>query len=169
MDDIYVYRPYKSRSWIRFLMLPIGVPAFILAVYLWPISLSGSVLGVVTGLMCIWIYKELYIASKVVIYLESQGIRVVERENQDDIFVQWEECPYAHYATSYKGHLFMVLSSKQLDGKEKKHLANRSANSSRVHLDDAIVIYLDFLQDSALIRARIERHIKYIEPYPYSE
>lgn len=165
MHNAIVYRPYKAQSWPLAFTLPVGILAFLGAGYCF--SFSGvSVLCLIgVGLACIWLTKVLYDSSKKAVIFEQNGLRIIGGSYFDYRYISWGELMYGCYTRNYKGHLFLLLSPNVLNAKEAKRFANQGANSSRIYIDDVVVIYLDVLQDVAQIKKLIDSHLSQVDTY----
>lgn len=166
MKDTIVYRPYRSHAWFLPFTIPVGMLAFIFAGYCLPFWGFYAIVPVAIGIACTWLTKVLYDYSRVAVFFEQEGLRVIGSSYNDYRYVLWEELSYAYYVRSFKGHLFAVLSPKALSPKEAKKLANRGANSTRICIDDTVVIHLeDILQDGLQIKEFIENHVAHMDTY----
>lgn len=142
MKDTIIYRPCRSYAWFIPFTILIGMLAFFAAGYCLPFWGFNVIVPVAMGIACTWLTKVLYDCSNIAIFFEQEGLRIIGSSYNDYRYVLWEELSCAYYVTSYKGHLFVVLSQKALSPKEAKKLANRGANSHKTSVDDAVVIYL---------------------------
>lgn len=162
MNDIIFYRPYKTQIWAMIFVVFVGILSFVGVGYCLPL-LGLSVLCLVgIGTACIWLTKVLYDSLNKAVFLEKEGLRIVGDTCSNHRYMPWNELTYAYYVKNYKGHLFLVLSPKVLNAKEAKHFANRGANSSRICIDNAVVIYIDMLQDVSQLRELIDRYVVHV-------
>lgn len=163
MNDVIIYRPFRSHVWALFFTIPVGMLAFLAAGFcLWYWSFSIIVLSTV-GIVCIWLTKVLYDSSNIVVIFEREGLRITGSRYKDYRYVPWKEVSYAYYVRNFKGHLFLLLSPKSLTSKETKKLVNRSANSSTICIDNVLVIYVDILQDTTHLKERIAYNVLNID------
>ncbi len=165
MKDTIIYRPYRSYAWFLPFTIPIGILAFIFAGYCLPFWGFDVIVPVAIGITCTWSTKFLYDSSRIAISFEAEGLRIIGSSYNDYRYVLWEELSYAYYVRSFKGHLFVVLSPKTLSSKEANKLANRGANSTRICIDYAVVIYIDIPQDISQIKELIDNHVTYVDTY----
>lgn len=165
MNDVIVYRPYRLQAWLLMFTIPTGMLAFLAAGYYMLFQAVSSLALMAIGIICVWLSKLLYNASKITVTFEQEGLRIMDRDYNGCQYRFWCELSYAYYVKSFKGHLFLVLSPKKLSPKEAKHLTNRGANSSKVCIDYAIVIYLDILQNISKLKELIEGHVLQIDAY----
>lgn len=165
MNNITIYRPYKVHARILPFTVTVGVFAFIAMGYCIPYWEFGVSLWVVMGVGCIWLTKVLYDTSNLTVIFEQQGLRIVEGRYNNYRYVLWEELLYAYYVRNFKGHLFLVLSTNALSPKEAKRFANIAATSSRICIDDVLVIYINFFQEVSQIKELINSHIIHIDTY----
>ena len=165
MNDAIVYRPYKTQIWPLFFTVPVGMLAFVGTGYSLLFSGITALCLIGIGIVCVWLTKVLYDSSKRAIFFEQKGLRIIGGSHLDYRYIPWERLSYGGYAKNYKGHLFLVLSPNALSSKEAKHFANQVANSSRIFIDDVVVIYLDILQDVSKIKELIESHIEQVDTF----
>lgn len=165
MNDTIIYRPYRSHAWPLPFTIPVGMLAFMAAGYCLPFLGFRVLVLVAIGIACTWLTKVLYDSSNIAVYLEQEGLRIIGGSYNDYRYALWEELSYAYYVRSFKGHLFLVLSPKALSSKEAKNLANRGANSSRICIDYAVVIYIDILQNTSQLKELIDNHILHVSSY----
>ena len=165
MDYITIYRPYKLHAWILPFTASVVPLAFAVAGYCVPYWGYNVAILAVIGIVCAWLTKVFYDSSRLAVIFEQQGLRTIGCRYSDYRYVLWEELSYAYYVRSFKGHLFLVLSSNALSPKEAKRFANRGANSSRICIDSVFVIYIDIFQDASQLRELIENHVVHIDTY----
>lgn len=165
MNDPFVYHPYKTQTWPLVFTIPVGILAFVGAGYCLPHLGIGAISFAGIGIICVWLTKVLYDASNRLIIFEQKGLRIVGGRYCDYRYKSWEELAYACYIRNYKGHLFLVLSPNVLSPKEAKVFANLGANSSRICINDAVVIYVDILQNVSQIKQLIDNHVLHIDSH----
>ncbi len=159
MKDIILYRPYRSHQWFVPVTMGFAILAFVTVGYCLPDMELIALLFVALGIGSVWLTKVLYDTSHIVIFFEQEGLRMMGGKYKDYRYVRWEELPYAYYANSYKGHLFLVLSHEALSPKQAKIFANRGANSSRICVDSVVVIHLDALQNVEQLKEMIDNRV----------
>ena len=165
MNDNIIYRPYKTQKWVLLLTIPVGILAFVGAGYCLSSSSAGVICFIAIGIICSVITKAIYDSSKRAVSFEENGLRIIGGNSFDYWYVSWRDLTHAYYTKSYKGHSFLVLAQNELSPKEAKHFANRSANSSRIYVDNVVVIYIDILQNVSKIKEVIGVHIADIYTY----
>ncbi len=128
MNDAMIYRPYKTQTAFLFLTIPLGIATFVIACYCLFSAQVGLCL-IFTGaeIGSIWVNKVLYDDAKRAVLFDETGLRMIGGSYLDYRCISWEDFPYAYYARSYKGHLFLVLSPGALGHKEAKRFANKGA------------------------------------------
>ncbi len=91
-------------------------------------------------------------------------MRVVGRKYNDYKYFPWNEYLYAYYGRGYKGHLFLVLSPKELNQKDAQKYVDKRNYSNKLYFDDVVVLHIDdFLQDIQLIKDFILNHVAYVK------
>lgn len=165
MDDIMVYRPYRSHGWFVPFSIAVSILAFVL------IGFCGSGMGntilflVTIGTISVWITKVLYDSANIVLFFEPDGLRIAGGKHKNYRYLPWKGFSYAYYARNYKGFLFAVLSPKALSSKAVKNFVRRSANLSRICVDFAVVVYIDNLQNASQLQELIAKHTLHVETY----
>lgn len=159
MDSAIIFQPYQKQTWPLFLTIPISVLAFVCAGYFLYFSLIASICFIGAGVICILLTKVVYDSSKRFLVFEQEGLRIVGSGHSDYRYMPWEVLIHGYYVRNYKGHLFLILSPNVLNVKAAKRLVWRGANSSRICIDDTVVIFLDDLQNTAQIKELISEHI----------
>lgn len=165
MNGITIYRPYRVHAWTLPFTVTVGVFAFVATGYCVPYWGYNVIILAVIGIICAWLTKVFYDTSNITVIFEQYGLRTIASRYDDCRYVLWAELLYAYYVRSFKGHLFLVLSSKALSPKEARQFANRGANSSRICIDSVFVIYIDIFQDASQLRELIENHVVHIDTY----
>ena len=163
MVDVIVYRPFKLYIWLLLFTIPLGVIAFFASGFCVQYGSICTIVLFIIGIVCVWLTKVLYTSSNIVVLLEREGLRIMGSRYKDYRYVSWEEVLYAYYARNFKGHLFLLLSPRPLVSKEIKRFVSRSANSSKVCIDDVLVIYIDVLQDTTQLRERVAHSVLNID------
>ena len=159
MNKTIIYRPYKLHTLLLLFTISIGTIAFVGAGYCLVLLESGFFVLVTVGVACIWLTKILYDSSNTAVFFEQDGVRIVGGSYNNYRYLSWAELTHMYYARNYKKHLFLVLSQRGLSAKEIKSFANRCANSSKILIDDVIVIYIDILQNTSQLKVLIDSHI----------
>lgn len=165
MNDTIIYRPYRSHIWFVPFTAGVEILSFVAVGYCLPHLRVTVLLPVVIGIISIWLTKVLYDSSNLVVFFGQEGFQITGNRCNDYRYFLWEELPYAYYARSYKGHLFVVLSPKVLSSKEVKNYVNRGANSSRICIDSVIVIHIDVLQNASRLKELIDNHVLHMDTY----
>lgn len=159
MDNTVIYYPYRAHIWFAPLLLAIGIVSFLSLGYYLPYIDATTCLLAIMGIVSVGLLKVLYDSSRIAVLLGCKGLCVIGEKQNGFYYMPWEEVPYAYYVRSYKGHLFLVLSPKPLDGKELKSFANRAANLSKVCIDFVVVIHIDSSQNTSKVREKINNYI----------
>ena len=167
MNNITVYRPYKSQTWPLIFTLPVGILAFVGAGYCLSLSIITALCLTAVGIVCIWLTKVIYDSSKRAIIFEEMGLRIIGGSYFDYRYIPWEKLTYGCYVRNYKRHLFLLLSPNEFNANEAKRFANKGANSSHIFVDNVVVIYLDVLQNQEVedIKEYIDSHLARIDTY----
>lgn len=161
MKDPLIYRPYGSPSWLVFMIVLFTVFVFILAGHVIPDWHSALLWGVM-GIVAMWFIKVFYDASNAALLFEENGLWIMGGNYKKYRYVFWKEVPYAYYVIGCKGHPFFVLSPKPLLSKEIRHLANRGEYSTRICIDQAIVIFVDVSQNTSQLEEIIGNHVLHV-------
>lgn len=156
------YHPYRSHAWFIPFSTVSGVCAYIASVAALPNCLAAIFLFGI-GLLCTVLTRFLYISAQTAIVFESGTLRIAEKGSNLRKYILGNELPFGYYIRNYKGHLFLVLSSEPVDKKRLKGILNQSACQSKVCVDNAIVIYMDDLQDIAQIKEIVSVTVPFIE------
>lgn len=159
MDSTIIFQPYQKQTWPLLFTVPISVLAFVCAGYFLYFSLIASICLLGVGIICTCLTKVVYDSSERFLSFERDGLRIVGCGHSDYRYMPWETLTHGSYVRNYKGHLFLILSPNVLNVKEAKRLVWRGANSSRICIDDTVVIFLDDLQNTAQIKELISEHI----------
>lgn len=165
MNNTIIYRPYKVYRWALPFTVIIGVLSFAVSGCCAPYWGCGVLIPVAIGLMCLWLTRKMYNASNMAVFLEPEGLRLVGGRFDDYRYVCWEEVSNAYYARTFRGFMFLVLSPKSLNSNEVKRLVNRGAHSSKLCIDDAIVIYIDSQQEDIRIKEHIDKYVSHVRNY----
>lgn len=157
------YHPYRSHSYFIPFVVGISIFAFVVIGCLWEDIHLSAFIFYALAILCGFFIKFLFDTSKVKIFFEDDGFRLIDDKHKKDCYVLWKDLPYAYYSRSYKGHLFVVLSPEVLSLKQVKQFVNLSANSSKISIDKVFVIYIDFLQDISRIYELLDKKALYID------
>ena len=142
MDHPVIYRPFHTYRWFVPFVAGAGVLFAVFAGY-GLIHPHWSVLILfLLSFVSFWLAKVLYEQSNIVVLLEQDGLRIVGDKRNSHQFYSWTAFEFAYCSRNYKGHLFMLLSSKKLDKREIKAYTNRGAISLSICVDPVVVIYL---------------------------
>ncbi len=166
--DIYSYKskmntiichPYRNHKWFLPFTIVTGMLALTASGYCMP-NFELSVMLVAVGIGCAWLTKYLYDTCLVAVLFDERGFQVFEGHCGNYRYFSWEGLPYVYDTRSFKGYPFLVLSSRKLNSKETKCLANRGANLSRLCIDDVVVIPMDNLENVAQIKELIDKSVQ---------
>ena len=168
MDDIFVYRPYKTDAWALFFMLPVGLLSLVGLGYC--LHSSGmwewKCFFIVVGIVSIWLTKVLYDVTKKAITFEKNGLRIIGGSYLEYRYIPWEELTYGYYTINLKGHQYLLLSPKALNKKEARRFTNRVFY--QLFVDYVVVIPLGYHQKMH-IKELVGSHLVHIESYIDSE
>ena len=162
MNDIIIYRPYRSLGWFLFFTVPAGILTLGAAGYCLQYGGLIFIIFVIVGIAYIWVNKVLYDAWNIAVVFEQDGLRIVGGRFKDYQHILWKEVPYAYYVRNYKGHLFLELSPKALNPKEAKRIANRNSHLNKICKDSVVVIYIDNLQNTSHILELIVNYVVHV-------
>jgi len=162
MNETINYRPYRTHGWFVPYLASIGILLFIFIGFCIPDRKLIVLILTIIEVFVIVSTKVLYDSSNVSILFERDGLRIVGGKHSNYRYIPWEKVSYAYYIRNYKGHLFLVLSLKELSSKEAKRFVNKGANTSKIYFDSVVVIYIDFLQNVEPIKEFISNHVVHI-------
>lgn len=164
MDKAIVCRPYQVYIYFIPFILFCEIFAFIIVGCNLVAGLFDWLMFTV-GILCIWLTKVLYDASNIVVIVEEIALQIVGGNYNQYRYILWKELSYGYYTRSFKGHLFLVLSSKELGSKEVKKLVNRGANFYKICIDDTIIIPITFLKNASQLKEMIVNHELHVDGY----
>jgi hypothetical protein len=167
MNEFIVYRPHKIMKWILLFILPAEIVTFAaigFALCSSPdIGLLLFLLGM--GIGFIWILKYVCDCVKCVVVFEQNGVHIVNDSRFVHRYIAWDSLTYGCYTGYYRGRNFLLLSSTALNHKEAKKLVIKESYSfsSRLCVNDAIIIPLAFDQDISQIEELVSKKVLHIE------
>lgn len=82
----------------------------------------------------------------------DQGI-AVSQGTDDPILLSWSDLPCLCRSTSPKGHACLILSAEPLDAARAKGLAKKSAWTSKLYVENAVVLFLQQQKDPKALEA----------------
>lgn len=146
-SNCIVYQPYHSYSYFFLFIIAIGTSLLVVIGY----SLSNPglylIILLLLAILCVTLAKFLYDTSKSTIFFETEGLRIIDTRTTIHTYFRWTDIAYAYYARSRRGHLFVVLSKEELFQSKIKQYVNKGANSSKICVEEVVVINMDPLQD----------------------
>ena len=158
MHDTIIYRPYRSHGWFVPFAIAAQILSFAAAGFCIP-NIGLFVLFFAMGALAAYLAKVLYDSANIVVFFEQEGLRIAGGRYKNYRYFPWEGFSYVYYIRSFRGHLFVVLSPKELSPKEGKNFVRRGANLSRICIDSVVVIHMDVLQNTAQLKELINRHV----------
>lgn len=162
MKNTVVYRPFRSHSWLATATACLVGFAFVVAGWTFP-DFKFVIFFFAMGIVSIWLTKVLYDSSNITICFEDGGLRVFDGGHKECQYLLWEKLPYAYYVRNLKGHLYVVLSPKEIDLKQVRYYVNKSSNSFRVMIDYVVVFHIDILQNASELKEMIDNRIKHTD------
>lgn len=162
MNNTIIYRPYRSYKWFALFLLVTGIFEFVSVGFALHDAGLYIFLLVMLGILSVCMAKVLFDFSKTVVTFEQDGLRIFGCGRSPYSYLPWDEFSYAYYVRSYKGDLFLVLSPKAIGYKEAKKLVNRGANSSKMCIDSAVVIFIKTTQDIIQLKEFVSNHVSHI-------
>lgn len=141
-NNIINYRPYKR--YIYFIGILVISAVFMVTFLFWGLRKQVEVeLDILSVLflvsICLFVsFVYMYKDYKLNFVFTDDGISVFK--GKKDRFIPWEEISYAYSTRSFKGCVFLLLSSESVSEKQSKKITNRAVNKSSFLLDDKIVI-----------------------------
>lgn len=160
MNDLngFIYQPYRTH--LGFAIFTIIMAVFSFVVFGFSFSQIGfhTLFLFVSGLMFLLLTKTLYNSSKIIIVFDDVGLLIFNDKHSKYRQFNWAYFSNVYYTTNFKGNLFAVLTSNAKTETEIKKLASRSANSSKLCIDDAVIISFDPLSKDVFLKELIESH-----------
>ena len=161
MSNAVKYRPWKLYIYIIPIVIFCGLAFIVIAGLYFSISLTNFCISLLFGILSFGLAKVLYDSYKVIISFSPQMIEIVEKKHSKTYNIT--EFLYGYYGRSYKGQLFLILSNKCIDKKQLKLLCNKSANYSKICLDDNVVIPIDNPKNKNVIERIIDNKLLIIQ------
>lgn len=161
MNDLnyIIYRPYRTQLWISLFTLIMAVFTFVfLGVSLTKVGLHTLFL-LVSGLVFLFLTKSLYDSSKIILIFDDEGLLIFNDKHNNYRRFNWAYFSTLSYTTNFKGNLFAVLTPDSKTESEIKKLVSHSANSSKVCIDDTVIIAFDPLQKDVFLKDIIEGYV----------
>ncbi len=120
------------------------------------------------GVACVaWclLAKYCYNLSQVTISFEVDGLRLTNIKGVKEQYISYQKYLYGYYCRSYRGHLYLVISSVLLQEKQIKKLLNRSVWLNAILVKDTAVILLNNIskKDRLLIREIISKKLSFVK------
>lgn len=91
--------------------------------------------------------KHLMDVSKFHAEFSPEGLTVIQGPDSDPVFFPWENIRFACRSHSRKGHGCLILSAKYPDESQIRSLVQKAAWTSKLLVDDAIVLFLQQQKD----------------------
>lgn len=142
MDHPILYRPFHTDKWFVPFVSGAGVLFAVFAGYSLFRPHWSVLILLLFSFVSFWLAKVLYDHSSILVLFEQDGLRIVGDKRKCHQYFSWNAFEYAYYSRSYKGHLFLVLSPRELDQREVKAYTNRGAISLSLCVDPVVVIYI---------------------------
>lgn len=158
-ESITEYRPYLTHIFLSPLPVIYALISFVISGVCIADSLWHFIIFLVLGILCIWLAKILYDTSKTKIILEDNGLRIIESPHLEHHYIPWTTITHAYDFINFKGHSFLVLSPTELSKVEIKKFGSKGANSSKISIDNVVVIPIPPLKESANIKELINQKI----------
>ena len=159
------HQPNKTESWFVPFTLAIGILGLIGVGYFASVKKPELFfISLFSGAFGLCLTKMLYDSSNIILLFENEGIRIIGRKYSDYRYLPWNEYLHAYYGRALKGHLFLVLSSKELNPIDAKKYINKRNYSSKLYFDDVVVLHIDdYLQNIKPIKCFIADHVSYVK------
>ena len=142
-----MYRPYQQcRILFRFALIFAMLCLFLSGFFI-NSNICGGLIFLFSGLFFLIFSKLFYDISNIIIIVESQGLRIIDRKCKDCKNYFWGSLSYAYYIRNYKNFLYLILSSKRLTYEDANFYVKRSETLSKTCIDDIVVFRLDMLGD----------------------
>ena len=110
-----------------------------------------------TGALAFFLFKT----YKTVVVFDAAGIRISESNTTGgDHFWRWEDFSCACWTTNYKGHRFLVLIKGEYSSNKVREAMRWSSMTSKVIIDDFIVICLDITQNTEQIESIVKSSVR---------
>lgn len=101
--------------------------------------------------------KYLLDTAKYHVEFTDQGITVHQGENSP-VFLSWNDLSCLCRSTSPKGHPCLILSAEPLDAARAKGLAKKSAWTSKLYVENAVVLFLQQQKNPEALEAFLAEH-----------
>lgn len=142
-----IYRPCKAEKYGAFAMVVSSAICFTVAgCYLFPFSFEFFI-PFVMGILSLIIMKYCYDASMIIVFLESDGILVINDRKHAQKFVPWSDFSYVYSIQNYKAYEHFLLSPHELNEAERKKIKRQINNSTTIIGDDYILVPCNFHKD----------------------
>ena len=161
MSNAVKYRPWKLYIYIIPIVIFCGSAFIVIAGLYFSTSLTNFCISLLLGTLSFGLAKVLYDSYKVIILFSPQMIEITEKKHSKTY--NMTEFLYGYYGRSYKGQLFLVLSNKCIDKKQLKLLCNKSANYSKICVDDNVVIPIDNPKNKDVIERIIDNNLVIVQ------
>lgn len=167
MDNINIeFCPYRLYSPLACIFGVAGIFCIMLLGRFWEIWNILELLscGILASLFIIAM-KYSYDLTKVTVFFESQGLRLINDRRIKYNYVSYQNLTCGYYCRSYRGDLFLVLSREPLTEKQLKRIANKNMFLERLYVEDAIVISIKREREEELFQIKeiISKKVLFIE------
>lgn len=153
------YQPFKVERVTYPITAVISIMFFIVAgLYLFPFSYEFFI-PFSMGLLGIVVTKILNDQSKVSIFFETSGIRIVNDPKIEHCFSPWTNFSHIYPVQTYKGYECILLAPHSLNEKEAAIIKKKITFSTTLILDDCIVIPCNFSKEKQRINSIIKENI----------
>lgn len=159
MDHSVSYRPFRTYNCFVPFVSGTGVFFIICVGYCLFPPHWHMLMFLLISILCFWLSKVLYDSSNIIVLFEQEGLRIIGEKNNRHQYFSWTALEFAYYSRNYKGHLFLVLSPRELSQGEVKAYTNRGANSLRLCVDSVVVIYIDTIQNTKPIKDVVSKKV----------
>lgn len=164
MNHRIIYRPYQSNIYFAIAIIACGIFSLIALGHCLLVVKPITFLFAGMCILSFWLAQMLINSAQQRLIFEPEGIHATGGKNNGK-FVPWNKFTYAYFERNYKGHLFLVLSPQMLHSQQTKSLTNRGANTSRIFVDNACVIFLNNSSTSLRIEELIKQTVLHIDVY----
>jgi hypothetical protein len=99
--------------------------------------------------LCFVMSKLLSDPLRITFTPSDAGLTVTSIKKSIVYFKPWDSIRYGYTAPNFKGHRFLILSSKPLDQSQIKQLVHKATYFYKSSVEDTLLIYLDPTQDTS--------------------
>ena len=150
-----VYCPYKS---VKYFPLATGFFALgnmIIVLCSIPYNWKITTFFSISCIALIYLTKRVYAASKTAIHFDEKGMRLIGDKTGEKEYIPYEEINYLYHLSDGKAYYY-VMATQLYDVKKARRLLNRVADSSKMYVDNAVVIHMDKFQETTEVKKWIE-------------